>query len=164
MNEAASKPAESAAKTPVREHSVAETRARRILIIGFTAAGLVLLGLVILLVILSMDAYRAAMTGAAPSPGEVVVSLLRDAALIFVAFETMVIGILLIILMVQMQALIVLLRDEIRPMLEAVNETVATVRGTTRFVSHNVVSPVIRLSGYLAGLRRIIRGIGELIE
>ncbi len=164
MNEAASKPAERAVTAPVREHSVAETRARRILIIGFTAAGLVLLGLVILLVILSMDAYRAAMAGATPSPGEVVVSLLRDAAIIFVAFETLVIGLLLIILMLQIQALIVLLRDEIKPMLEAVNETVATVRGTTQFVSHNVVSPVIKWSGYLAGLRRIIRGIGELIE
>ncbi len=164
MDEAASKPAESVAKTPVREHSVAEMRARRVLIIGFTAAGLVLSVLIILLVILSIEAYRAAITGAAPSPGEVVVSLLRDAAIIFVAFETMVIGILLIILMIQMQALIVLLRDEVKPMLEAVNETVATVRGTTQFVSHNVVSPVIKWSGYLAGLRRIIRGIGELIE
>ncbi|MCX7682435.1 MAG: hypothetical protein N2508_10845 [Anaerolineae bacterium] len=162
MDEAASKPSESTVPTP--ERSVAEIRARRILITGFIVAGLVLLGLVVLLVILSIDAYRAALAGAAPSPGEVVVGLLRDAAIIFVAFETMMIGILLIILMIQVQALIVLLRDEIKPMLEAVNDTVATVRGTTQFVSHNVVSPVIKWSSYLAGLRRIVQGIGELIK
>lgn len=162
MDEAASKPSESTA--PAAEPSIAEVRARRTLVLGFTIAGLVLLSLIALLVFLSIDAYHAALTGATPSPGAVVVSLLRDAAIIFVAFETLIIGILLIILMIQVQALIVLLRDEIKPMLEAVNDTVATVRGTTRFVSHNVVSPVIKWSSYLAGLRRIIRGIGELIE
>ena len=90
--------------------------------------------------------------------------LLRDAAIIFVAFETLLIGILLIILMIQMQSLVMLLRDEIKPMLEAANETLATVRGTTQFVSHNVVSPVVKWSGYMAGLRRMvqeIRGLGD---
>jgi len=109
-----------------------------------------------------MDAYQAAYTGAGPSPGAVVVGLLRDAAIVFVAFETLLIGVLLIILMLQVQALVTLLRDEIKPMLEAVNETLATVRGTTRFVSHNVVSPVVKWSGYLAGLRRIVQEITGL--
>jgi len=144
--------------------SLPELRARRLLITGLVVAGLLLLGLVALLVFLSVDAYQAAYTGAGPSPGEVVVQLLRDAAIVFVAFETLLIGVLLIILMLQMQSLIVLLRDEIRPMLEAANETLATVRGTTQFVSHNVVSPVVKWSGYLAGLRRIVREIGGLRE
>jgi len=66
--------------------------------------------------------------------------------------------------MLQVQSLVVLLRDEIGPMLEAANETLATVRGTTQFVSHNVVSPVIKWSGYLSGLQRIVREIGGLRE
>jgi hypothetical protein len=92
----------------------------------------------------------------------VVVGLLRDAAIIFVAFETMIIGLLLIVLMLQIQSLTVLLRDEIGPMLEAANETMRTVRGTTQFVSHNVVSPVMKWSGYLAGARRILSEVGRL--
>jgi hypothetical protein len=123
-----------------------------------------LIGLVVLLVFLSVQAYQAAYEGGPPSPGSVVVGLLRDAAIIFVAFETLLIGVLLIVLMIQMQSLIILLRDEIRPMLEAANETLATVRGTTQFVSHNVVSPVIKWSGYLTGLRRIVQEIGGLWE
>ncbi|NIV40572.1 MAG: hypothetical protein GWN58_67600 [Anaerolineae bacterium] len=146
------------------ELSPAELRARRWLIIGLVVAGLLLLGLIVLLVLLSMDAYQAAYAGTGPSPGTVVVGLLRDAAIIFVAFETLIIGLLLIILMLQVQSLIVLLRDEIRPMLEAANETLATVRGTTQFVSHNVVSPMMKWSGYLAGLQRVVREISGLRE
>ena len=92
------------------------------------------------------------------------VELLRDAAIVFVAFETLIIGVLLIMLMLQVQSLIVLLRDEIGPMLEAANDTLANVRGTTRFVSHNVVSPMVKWSGYLAGLRRIVREVSGLRE
>jgi hypothetical protein len=152
-------------ETPaVVEPSPAELRARRLLITGLVIAGLLLVGLVVLLVFLSIDAYQAAYADVGPSPGAVVVALLRDAAIIFVAFETLIIGVLLIILMLQVQSLVVLLRDEIKPMLEAANETLATLRGTTQFVSHNVVSPVVKWSGYLAGLRRIVREIGGLAE
>jgi hypothetical protein len=146
----------------VVEPSPAELRAQRWLRVGLVLAALFLLGLIALLVFLSVDAYQSAMAGRGPSPGEVVVAVLRDAAIIFVAFETLLIGLLMIILMVQVQSLVVLLRDEIKPMLESVNETVATVRGTTQFVSHNVVSPVVKWSGYMAGLRRIAQEIGGL--
>jgi hypothetical protein len=142
--------------------SPAEERARRWLIIGASIAGVLLIGLVVLLVFLSIAAYRAAQAGQGPSPGGVVVGLLRDAAIVFVAFETLIIGLLLIVLMLQLQSLTVLLRDEIKPMLDAANETMRTVRGTTKFVSHNVVSPVMKWSGYLAGVRRILGEIGSL--
>ena len=146
------------------ELSPAELRARRILIIGGVVAGLLLIGLIVLLVFLSLDAYQAAVAGQPPTPATIVVGLVRDAAIVFVAFETILIGILLVILMLQVQSLIVLLRDEIKPMLAAADETLATVRGTTQFVSHNVVSPVIKWSGYFAGLRRILREAIGLAE
>jgi hypothetical protein len=144
--------------------SPAEERARWWLIGGLIVAVLFVIGLIALLTVLSVGAYQAAASGLGPTPGEIVVSLLRDAAIIFVAFETLFIGILLIILMVQVNSLVVLLRDEIKPMLEAANETLSTVRGTTQFVSHNVVSPVVKWSGYLAGLQRIVRELTGLRE
>ncbi len=152
----------SQAREVAAELSPAERRARRILIIGAVVVGLLLAGLVALLVVLSLDAYRAQLAGLGPTPGAVVVSLVRDAAIVFVAFESLVIGVLLVVLMLQMQALVALLRDEIRPMLEAANETLATVRGTTQFVSHNVVTPVMKWSGYLAGLQRVMRELAGL--
>jgi hypothetical protein len=145
------------------ELSESEKRARRTLIAIGVVAGLLMIGMIVLLVFLAIDAYQATFDPSAlPSRSSVVVAVLRDAAIVFVAFQTLIIGVLLIILMAQIQSLLVLLRDEIKPMLEAVNETMATVRGTTQFVSHNVVSPMMRWSGYLAGLRRIARDVSGL--
>jgi hypothetical protein len=162
MSEPAQVPTEAA---PAAEEAIsaAEVRTKRILILGLVVVGLLLVGMVALLVVLSIDAYDAALSGAAPGPGAVVVSLLRDAAIILVAFETLVIGLLVLILIVQVQALVTLLRDEIKPMLEAVNETVATVRGTARFMSHSVVSPTIRTASFLAGLRRVVKEVVDLV-
>jgi hypothetical protein len=142
---------------PADIESPAERQARRWFIGGAIVVGLLLVGLIVLMVFLSVSAYQATRAGVGPSPGSVVVGLLRDAAIVFVAFESLVIGMLMIVLVLQLQSLTVLLRDEIRPMLEAANETMSTVRGTTKFVSHNVVSPVMRWSSLLAGVRRVFR-------
>ncbi len=85
---------------------------------------------------------------------------IRDIFIIFMAFESLVIGAALIILIVQVASLINLLQNEVRPILEATNETVHTLRGTTAFLSENVVAPVIKLNGYLAGLQRMLELIG----
>jgi hypothetical protein len=144
------------------ELSSAELRARRLLTAGLVVAVLLLVGLAILLVFLSIDAYQTTLAGTGPSPGAVVVSLLRDVAIVFVAFEVLLVGGLMIILILQVQSLIALLQDEIKPMMEATNDTLATVRGTTQFVSHNLVSPLMKWSGYLAGIRRVVREAGGL--
>jgi len=151
--------------------TTAGDRARRSLIVGLVVVGLLMIGLIALLIVLSVDAYRTAAQAPtatevyvipAQSPGAAVISLLRDVAIVLVAFETLLIGLLVLVLILQIQALIGLLRDEIRPMLESLNDTVATVRGTTRFVSHHVVSPAIQTVGLLAGVRRVIREIVAL--
>ena len=58
------------------------------------------------------------------------------------------------------QLLINLLQNEVRPILHATNETVNTLRGTAEFLGENVVEPVIKLNGYLAGLTRMLELIG----
>lgn len=139
----------------------AETRLKRNLILSLVIAGVLLIGMVALLVVLAVEAYHSPVQ---PSPGAAVVSLLRDAAIILVAFETLLIGLLLIVLTIQVQALVALLRDEIRPMLQALNETLATVRGTTQFVSYHVVSPTIRAASFMAGVRRALREIADTLR
>ncbi len=80
----------------------------------------------------------------------------RDVAIIILAVESIVIGALLVVLIIQIQALVRLLQDEIQPILDSVNETASTVRGTTTFVSDTVVSPVMRVAGLVSALRRVI--------
>lgn len=81
--------------------------------------------------------------------------VVRDIAIVFVAVETLFIGIAMIFLMLQIQLLIKVLREEIQPLLKSVNETASTVRGTTVFVSENLVSPIIKAAGFSAAVRQV---------
>jgi amino acid permease len=85
---------------------------------------------------------------------------IRDVFIIVVALETLVIGVALIVLVVQLASLINLLQNEVRPILQATSETVNTLRGTAEFLGENVVEPVIKLNGYLAGLKRMLELLG----
>jgi hypothetical protein len=87
-------------------------------------------------------------------------SKIRDIFIIFMALESLVIGVALIVLIVQISSLVNLLQNEVRPMLEATNETINTLRGTTEFLGENLVEPVIKLNSYMAGLRRLMDMIG----
>jgi amino acid permease len=85
---------------------------------------------------------------------------IRDIFIIFMALESLVIGAALVILIVQIASLINLLNNEIKPILDATNETIATLRGTTQFLSENLVEPVMKLNSYLAGLQKMLEMIG----
>ena len=81
---------------------------------------------------------------------------IRDIFIIFMALESLLIGVALIILIVQFASLINLLQNEVRPILDATNETVNHLRGTAEFLGESVVEPVVKLSGYLAGMQRML--------
>ena len=83
----------------------------------------------------------------------------RDVFIIFMALESIVIGLALIILIIQIARLINLLQNEIKPIINSTNETVSTLRGTTQFLSDNLVEPVIKLNEYLAGLGHLVKFI-----
>jgi amino acid permease len=71
------------------------------------------------------------------------------------ALESLVVGTALVVLIIQLATLINLLQNEVRPILKSTNETVNTLRGTSEFLSENLVEPVIKLNSYLAGLKRL---------
>jgi len=85
---------------------------------------------------------------------------IRDVFIIVVALESLIIGVAMIVLIVQLASLINLLQNEIRPILNATNETVNTLRGTVEFLGEEVIEPVMKLSGYLAGLMRMLELMG----
>lgn len=84
----------------------------------------------------------------------------RDIFLIFMAFESLIIGAALVILVIQIASLINLLQNEVKPILKSTSETVNTLRGTTEFLSENMVEPVIKLNSYLAGFKKFTDIIG----
>ncbi|HXF84647.1 MAG TPA: hypothetical protein VNK49_04595 [Anaerolineales bacterium] len=115
--------------------------------------GGVVIGAVILLVLLGGAIYLL-LQPSTPT------DRIRDIFIIVVAFESLVIGAALIVLIVQLASLINLLQNEVRPILRATSETVNNLRGTAEFLGENVVEPVIKLNGYLAGLMRMLELMG----
>jgi hypothetical protein len=86
--------------------------------------------------------------------GPATAGLVRDIFIIFMGLISILVMVALVILIIQLAILINLLQNEIKPILRTTNETVNNLRGTTTFISNNLVEPIIKLNEYLAGLRR----------
>ena len=84
-------------------------------------------------------------------------AFVRDLAIILLAIESLIIGVVLIVLIWEVRNLTKFLREEIKPILESADETVRTVRGTTTFVSKTVVNPVVQVSSIAAGVLQALR-------
>ena len=113
----------------------------------------VIIGVIVLLVLLGLAIFFL-LQPATPT------DKIRDVFIIIVALESLIIGFAVIVLIVQLASLINLLQNEVRPILTATNETVNNLRGTAEFLGENVVEPVIKLNGYLAGMNRVIELMG----
>jgi len=113
----------------------------------------VIVGVIILVVLLGIAIFFL-LQPATPT------DKIRDVFIIIVALESLIIGVAIIVLIVQLASLINLLQNEVRPILTATNETVNNLRGTAEFLGENVVEPVIKLNGYLAGMNRVIELMG----
>lgn len=81
---------------------------------------------------------------------------IRDIVIILVAFEFMVIGLALVILLFQLAQLLNLLQNEVRPIIDSASEAANTLRGTARFLSDNLVEPVVKVNAGLAAARRAL--------
>ncbi|MBC7259132.1 MAG: hypothetical protein H5T65_07775 [Chloroflexi bacterium] len=78
----------------------------------------------------------------------------RDVAIIVLAIESIVVGVVLIFLVIQVNSLIRLLKEEIKPLLDSANETASTLRGTTTFISDKVVNPIVSATSFVSGAQQ----------
>jgi len=119
----------------------------RLIVAGIAAGALILIAVLVVVVYFLLQ------------PGTPT-DRIRDIFIIVVAFETLVIGAALVVLLIQLASLINLLQNEIRPIIQATNDTINTLRGTAEFLGESVVEPVIKLNGYLASLQRVLELMG----
>jgi len=82
---------------------------------------------------------------------------LRDIVIIFMAVETLIIGLVLVLLIVQVARLTAMLQNEIKPIIDTTNETINTLRGTSKFLSDNMVQPVMKANSSLAAIRHAFK-------
>lgn len=87
------------------------------------------------------------------------IEAVRDIFIIALSLASCLFGIVLIMMLVMIIRLVNMLEFEIKPILEKTNETVEMVRGTSAFVSQNVVKPVTKANSYLAGIRRGVQAL-----
>ena len=115
---------------------------QRRIVIGVSIGAVVLIALLVLAIWgLTRDAATTA--------------VIRDIFIIFMAVESLLIGLTLVILIIQLARLINLLQNEIKPILDSTNETVSTMRGTVNFLSDNLTEPVMKLNEYFAAFSEI---------
>jgi amino acid permease len=81
----------------------------------------------------------------------------RDIFIIFMALEAVLIGVALVILIIQLSALINLLQNEIRPIINSTSETVNTLKGTATFMSNNLSEPVIKANQFIAMIKTLFK-------
>lgn len=133
--------------SPIEDKSTTKDQNKqRLLVVGLVIFGIVILGFLITGIVFLV------------SPGLTsidTVSRLRDIFIILMALESLLIGLALTILIIQIARLTNLLENEVKPILDSTNETISNLRGTTKFLSDNLVEPVIRLNELLAVFQRI---------
>ena len=158
-------PADDAAtQTPISTKPLVSKETRKSTIIISVIVAIVAIAVLVGIGYLMYKSYDWAAAGVVPATVR-----LRDIAFVVMALETFLIMFLILLIVVLLVVVIVLIYDRVIPILEQLNrainsaaDTVHTVRGTTEFVSEKVVSPLIEVSGYAAGITRIAKGIADL--
>src|SRR5574341_518082 len=120
-----------------------ELRRQRLVFIGIGVVVLIVLALLILSVWFLLQSSTPT-------------DRIRDIFIIFMALESLLLGLALVILIIQLARLINLLQNEIKPILDSTNQTVSTLRGTTAFLSDNLVEPIIKMNEYFAGIQQAL--------
>ncbi len=123
-----------------------ELRKQRLTIAGIIIFVIIILGLLITgLVFLLSPNLTSSQT----------VSRLRDIFIILMALVSLLIGLALSILIIQIARLTNLIENEVKPILDSTNETISNLRGTSKFLSDNLVEPVIKLNEVIAVFQRV---------
>lgn len=114
----------------------------------------IVIGVIVLLVVGA--AFTALLTYLALNYADTII-VVRDIFIIALGIMSCLSGIVLILLLISIIRLINMLEFELKPILLKTNDTLGTIRGTTAFMSDNVMRPVATASSYMAGLRRGIQ-------
>ncbi len=84
----------------------------------------------------------------------------RDIFIIVLALESLLLGVALVVLVVQLAVLTNLIQNEVKPILSSAKDAVSTLKGTSKFVSERAVKPIITVSSFVAGSRKLFEIIG----
>jgi Flp pilus assembly protein protease CpaA len=84
---------------------------------------------------------------------------LRDIVIIFLGFQLMLVTIILAGIAAGLVYLILVLKDQVIPLLTELTETAKRLRGTTEFMTEEAVKPIITAAGQIAKVRAMMRTV-----
>jgi len=148
--ENASFPVSNSSTTVKPELSSEKLRKQRRIVISITIGVVLVLAILVTCLVFLLH----------PNTDAEYVARIRDVFIIIMALESLLVGVVLVVLIIQMARLMNLLQNEIKPILESTNETISTLRGTSQFLSDNLVEPVVKLNEYSAGIQKLIELLG----
>lgn len=119
-------------------------------------SALVLILLIVLLLVLAMTAALTAAETWAPF-----LQIFRDVFLLILLLESVLLIAAICILLLQTAAFFIMLRAEVKPILDNARETTRLSKATAQFVNSNAIDPLIQIKSFLAGLLAFLR---ELIR
>lgn len=117
-----------------------------------------ILGVLIILILFGA-ALVAALTAAetwAP-----VIRIFRDIFLLILILESVLVIAALAILMLQVAGFFIMLKTEVKPIIDNARETTRLSKATAQFINSNAVDPIIQIKSFLSGLLAFLR---ELIR
>ncbi len=107
------------------------------------------------IVLLLLGALVAALTDAAAwAP---VIQIFRDVLLVVLLLESLLIIAAVSVLLLQVAGFFIMLRSEVKPILDNARETTRLGKATAQFVNTNAVDPLIQIKSFLAGLLAFLR-------
>lgn len=90
-------------------------------------------------------------------PDQSALERIRDIVIIFLAFQLLLVTIVLAGITAALVFLILVLKDQVIPLLTELTESAKRLKGTTNFVTEEAVKPIITTAGQVAKLRAMAR-------
>lgn len=110
---------------------------------------------ILLILALLIAALVAALTAAETwSP---FIRIFRDIFLFLLLLESVLIIAALTILLLQVAGFLIMLKSEVKPILDNARETTRLSKATAQFINSNAVDPLIQIKSFVAGLLAFLR-------
>ncbi len=114
---------------------------------------------ILILLILALLAFALVAALTAAETWAPFVQIFRDVLIIIVVVESVLIVTAFAILILQAAGFIIMLKTEIKPILDNARETTRLTKATAEFVSQNSVDPLIQIKSFISGLLGFLREI-----
>ncbi|MBC8100526.1 MAG: hypothetical protein H7Y11_13870 [Armatimonadetes bacterium] len=113
-------------------------------------------------VVVLLFGYAGLSARSDPNGTAVFFQILRDVFLLIMALHVVLIFTGIVVLILQVAGTLALLRAEVKPLIDNLQSTLNTAKGSAQFVGENLATPLIKAGGFAAGAGVFLRNWGGI--